>query len=200
MVPRSYRGHTRFAEAQARFAANSQPVHVRLSGGGLVPQAAGVVNLHLAYPVCTHEPLAVAEHHYQLLCQLLGLALQSVGIRATAQAVNGSFCDGRFNLAVNGQKIAGTAQYWRRNPQHNATQPAYTVLSHAVLLVSADTTALTTAANAFEDALNSGRRYRADKITNAARLCGNPPQLCTTLIEALTDATTHYQPKFCHLA
>ena len=76
--------------------------------------------------------------------------------------MEGSFCDGRFNLAVAGRKLAGTAQSWRRV----AGVPV--VLAHAVIVVDADPQALTEAANAFERDLGSGRRYRAEALTSVA--------------------------------
>jgi lipoate-protein ligase A len=76
--------------------------------------------------------------------------------------VEGSFCDGRFDLAVGGRKLAGTAQSWRRV----AGRPV--VLAHAVIVVDAEPEALTEAANAFERNLGSGRRYRAEALTSVA--------------------------------
>lgn len=171
VVPRSYRGYGGLAKAQSRFAAAGWPVWLRLSGGGLVPQAAGVINIHLACPVQASQPLQAAETHYRLLCGLLARALADIGIDAVPAPVQGSFCDGRFNLAVGGRKIAGTAQYWRRNTHPHAAAP-YSLLSQAVLLADADTARLTRMANRFETAIASGRCYVADAITSAARCCG----------------------------
>jgi lipoate-protein ligase A len=101
---------------------------------------------------------------------VLARALAALHIHARPCAVTGSFCDGRFNLAVGLRKIAGTAQYWRCAGDRHA------VLAHALLLVKADTTALTTLANDFETALQSNRRYDANVITTVAREWhGAPP-------------------------
>lgn len=167
VVPRSYRGYPYFEAACRQFAAQGLPVRIRLSGGGLVPQGQGIINLHLAYPVHTDQPLQQAEQHYLFLCNLLAAALADIGIHATASPVQGSFCDGRFNLAVKGKKMAGTAQYWRRNPP--AAGAPYSILSHAVLLADADIAAIHHAANAFEQAIGSRNRYRAETLTSAAR-------------------------------
>jgi hypothetical protein len=43
------------------------------------------------------------------------------------------------------------------------------VLAHALLLVDADVDQLSARANAFEAALGSARRYRADALTTVAR-------------------------------
>jgi lipoate-protein ligase A len=109
------------------------------------------------------------------LCGVLARALAALHIDARPRAVAGAFCDGRFNLAVGTRKIAGAAQYWRGAGDRHA------VLAHALLLVDADTTALTALANDFEAALQSERRYDANAITTVARewcstqVGGTPP-------------------------
>ena len=136
-------------------------LQVRASGGGVVPQGPGVLNLSLVWPAETALP-SDAEAVYRALCAGLAEALAALGIAARPQAVTGSFCDGRFNLALAGRKLAGTAQSWRRI----AGQPV--VLAHAVLLVDADPLALTEAANAFERDLGSQRHYSAQALTSVA--------------------------------
>jgi lipoate-protein ligase A len=106
---------------------------------------------------------AATEAIYRALCDDMAGALARLGIVAEPQAVAGSFCDGRFNLAVAGRKLAGTAQSWRR------VAGAPVVLAHAVIVVDADPLALTEAANAFERDLGSGRRYRAEALTSVAQ-------------------------------
>ena len=169
VVPRSYpQGKPSFQTACHALAAEGLQVHVRLSGGGVVPQGAGVVNLHLSYIVNTPNPLLVAEAHYQALCGLLAKLFEHFGIRTNTQTVQGSFCDGRYNLAVDGRKIAGTAQHWQRD---KSTPNRYRVLSHAVVL-AADPAMLTERANRFEQALGSATHYRADKTTSLLELAG----------------------------
>ena len=147
-----------------------QGIALILEGGDgiVVPQGAGVVNLHLGYIVDTSNPLLVAEAHYQALCGLLTDLFEHFGIRTSAQTVQGSFCDGRYNLAAAGRKIAGTAQHWQRDP---SAPNRYRVLSHAVIL-AADPATLTERANRFEQALGSDTRYRADKTTSLLELAG----------------------------
>ena len=71
VVPRSYRHKPSFAAARAALAADGLPVHIRLSGGGVVPQSPATVNLQLAYPARTTHPAVAAEQHYRHLCALL---------------------------------------------------------------------------------------------------------------------------------
>ncbi|QSN64908.1 lipoate--protein ligase family protein [Caballeronia sp. M1242] len=173
-VPRSYQRYPALADARANFARRGCPVWQRLSGGGLVPQGPGIVNVSLAYPV--RAPMgALAETVYVHLCGILADALQTLGVFTHHQAVDGSFCDGRFNLAWgpgnDARKIAGTAQYWRRAPQpaDERDTPLYAVLAHAVLLVDADPVEINERANAFETLIGSGRRYQEMKVVTVAQ-------------------------------
>lgn len=169
VAPLSYRRHARLDAVCAAFAARGWPVRLRRSGGGVVPQGPGILNLSLARPVAG-PPGAQADRVYAHLCGVLARALAALHIDVRPRTVAGAFCDGRFNLAVGPRKISGTAQYWRRAGDRHA------VLAHALLLVDADTTVLTTLANDFEAALQSDRRYEATAITTVAREWrGAPP-------------------------
>jgi lipoate-protein ligase A len=163
VVPRSYARLPGWARACADAAGAGWPVQVRGSGGGLVPLGPGLLNLSLVWraaPVATIDPHAI----YRAFCGLLSGALARLSVEASAQAVVGSFCDGRFNLAAGGRKIAGTAQAWRRIDGRQA------VLAHAVVIVSAEPDALTEVANRFEAAAASRQRYRAEALTSVARV------------------------------
>jgi lipoate-protein ligase A len=136
-------------------------LQVRHSGGGLVPQGPGVWNLSLLWPASGATPSGT-DAIYQHLCGELSAAFARLGLHATPQPVDGSFCDGRFNLAVRGRKLVGTAQAWRRVDGHPL------VLAHAVIVINANPAELTARANAFEAALGSTTRYRADALTCVA--------------------------------
>lgn len=166
VVPESYRRHPQLESVCADSAAAGWPVRLRRSGGGIVPQGPGIVNLSVTYQM-DGTPFGNASHVYQCLCEVIRRAFELMGIESAPAAVHGSFCDGRFNMAVpahgGARKIAGTAQYWRRRGD------AHAVLAHALILVDADVEALTERANAFEAALSSGRSYRASALTTVAR-------------------------------
>lgn len=199
VVPRSYRKFTGFDAACAQFAAQGCPVWVRASGGGLVPLDPGVLNVSLAYPMTSQAGSAV-ERIYRHLCQLLAGTLQPLGVNAHWQAVSGSFCDGRFNLAVGdgeqARKIAGTAQYWRLQQGQAAASGRYRVLAHALLLVAPDLDALHQRANAFEALLGSGRSYTREKTSSVAELCPGraADELMATVRQALQERIAREQP------
>ena len=107
--------HERIDAARADFAANGCPVWLRMSGGGLVPQGPGILNVSLAYAV----PKGAAtwmEAVYLHLCEVIAAGLRQVDVETHWQAVEGSFCDGRYNLAWGpcdrARKIAGTARWF----------------------------------------------------------------------------------------
>ena len=166
VAPLSYRRYAQLDAACAASAAQGWPVRLRRSGGGVVPQGPGILNVTLAYP-CAGAVGNMAERVYAHLCQMLLNAMDSLGIAAFVSSVKGSFCDGRFNLAVNHhgrtRKIAGTAQYWRRANGRQA------VLAHALLIVTADPLHLSTQANQFETALNSDHQYDANALTSVVQ-------------------------------
>ncbi|MDR5753370.1 MULTISPECIES: lipoyl protein ligase domain-containing protein [unclassified Caballeronia] len=177
VVPRSYQRYATLDAARDAFAQRGCPVWLRLSGGGLVPQGPGILNLSLAYPLAGTIG-TMADAVYLHLCAILAGALHGLGIETNWREVEGSFCDGRFNLAWgpagDARKIAGTAQYWRRVPQAAGTrdEPLYAVLAHAVLLVDADPLEINRRANDFESLIGSGRHYEADKVVSVADALG----------------------------
>ncbi|ANJ95174.1 lipoyl protein ligase domain-containing protein [Serratia plymuthica] len=189
VVPGSYKRFAALQSARQQFAADGCPVFLRKSGGGLVPQGPGIVNVSLAYPIARTLGEA-AEEVYEHLCAILRSALAARGVVAHWQAVEGSFCDGRFNLACGdgaaARKIAGTAQYWRPV----ASQPAdearrHVVLAHAALLVDCDLAAAHRYANQFEAALGSGRHYQAEKTVSVAQMA---PDVTHDLRDEIVDA------------
>ncbi|MFM9914357.1 MAG: lipoyl protein ligase domain-containing protein [Rhizobacter sp.] len=171
VVPSTYQRYDRFPMLCERFEQRGWPVSVRRSGGGLVPQDRGVVNISLAWR--TEVDMATGMTRvYEALCALLQDAVEPFAIDLNAQAVHGSFCDGRFNLAMNGRKVAGTAQYWQR-----LSKTEHVVLAHACLMVCANLQLLTQCANEFEGQLGSDKTYQQNAIAN---LLGDAPTAFTT--------------------
>ncbi|HUN90483.1 MAG TPA: lipoate--protein ligase [Burkholderiaceae bacterium] len=162
VVPRRYTLLSGWARVAAAY---GEALQVRSSGGGLVPQGRGIWNLTLAWRGRPQEA-GGGEAIYRDLCDELAQALRHLGIDAMPGTVDGSFCDGRFNLAVGGRKLVGTAQAWRRVEGHAV------VLAHAVILVDADPEELAAGASAFEEALGTATRYRAEALTCVARVVG----------------------------
>lgn len=179
VVPRTYAQHPRFKYSQEQLQALGWPLTVRQSGGGVVPQGHGIWNISLAWRQYG-RPLDLAGPAYALLCRPLQKAFADVGIKATTQAVEGSFCDGRYNLAVwhqhQAKKIVGTAQVWRRcappltvpPPTRQAGDPSdwHVVLCHALVLIHVDHELVTHYANLVEQTLERTQRYQAQRIVS----------------------------------
>lgn len=177
VVPRSYAQIPDFIDCQSHFASEGWPISVRQSGGGIVPQGPGIWNVSLAWRQYG-KPLDLAESAYMALCAPIQQALIECGLHTDTQAVHGSFCDGRFNLAVQHnaltKKIVGTAQVWRRcvAPSHLApiTRQAgeladwHVVLAHALILIDIDVNYLSQRANEVEAYLNRAAQYQAQRI------------------------------------
>ncbi len=117
-----------FARACAAAAEGGWPVHLRATGGDLVPQGPGVVNLTLLFRA-PPGPAPGLEGAYRRLTSPIRAALADVGINSRHGSVPGAFCDGRFNVTVEGRKFAGTAQRWRPVAGGHAVQ------THALMLM-----------------------------------------------------------------
>lgn len=181
IVPRRVAAEPNWAAAVANHGAL-----VRVSGGGTVPQGPGLWNLSLMWPVPSATPTDT-EALYDALCAHLAKALARLGLQAVPQAVPGAFCDGRWNLAVGGRKLVGTAQAWRRV----AGVPL--VLVQAMIVVSADPAEVTAQANAFEATMGSGRHYDANALTSVAAETGDPGIEARTLA-LLAEQFAHRLP------
>jgi len=110
-------------------------------------------------------PIVVIEASYIDLCKPIMRALEDVGVISEATAVEGSFCDGKYNLAVKEgsqiKKIVGTSQKWTSDK---------VVLAHAVILSSIDTQAATDAINEFYRLAGSTEVKSADVVTSTAKI------------------------------
>ncbi len=195
VIPRSYLRQPNIETVRADFAASGCPVFLRMSGGGLVPQGPGILNISLGYAV----PKGAAswmEPVYVHLCEVVAEGLRAVGVQTHWQAVEGSFCDGRYNLAwgppEGARKIAGTAQYWRRAPAEAQTPDGqrHLVLAHGVLLVDVDPVEINARANAFEAAIQSGRHYDPAKVVSVKEAAGlgDATGLTARVRDAIRDA------------
>ncbi|MPR05044.1 lipoate--protein ligase family protein [Pseudomonas sp. MAFF 212408] len=133
------------------------PVLLRETGGEPVPQSAATVNIALVYaPPRSEGDQGRIETGYQRLCQPICDALIALGGDASLGEIDGAFCDGRYNVNLNGRKMVGTAQRWRQS----AGRPVGLV--HGALLLDNDREELIAAVNRFNQACGLEQRVRAD--------------------------------------
>ena len=84
VVPRTYAARPGFNDIRAELSSQGWAVHVRQSGGGVVPQGPGILNISLARRF-SGRPLDHADAFYQHLCALLQASLLAFGIETHAR-------------------------------------------------------------------------------------------------------------------
>ncbi|MEM8979931.1 MAG: hypothetical protein AAGD04_10635 [Pseudomonadota bacterium] len=126
VCPEAYSRRETFEVAEARARRAEWPVALRGTGGGTVPQGHGIDNLVLAFDMW---PGGTIEDGYRLLTRIIKRGLGTFGASLAPGETPGSFCDGAWNLSLDGRKIVGTAQRWK--PARGGPPR---VLAHAVIL------------------------------------------------------------------
>lgn len=133
------------------------PVLLRETGGEPVPQSAATVNIALVYaPPRSEGDQGRIETGYQRLCQPICDLLIELGGNASVGEIDGAFCDGRYNVNLDGRKMVGTAQRWRQS----GGRPVGLV--HGALLLDDDRVELIAAVNRFNEACGLEQRVRAE--------------------------------------
>lgn len=174
-----------FTAACANSAANNWPVLVRATGGAPVPQFPGMLNIALAYRIAADQPWSI-DDAYRHLADLLGAALKPLGLAAATGEIADAFCPGRYDLSLQGRKIAGLAQRRKR-----AASGGQAILAHACLLVEGDLADPFGALAAFEDSFMPDRRWRVEAATTlSAHLATADPM--AAVVTALTHTLQTY--------
>lgn len=125
----------------------SWPVVVRGTGGELTPQCESFFNLSI-FIRCKDITIGINES-YGVICELLVGWLKQQGIKADCHSIDGAFCDGEFNVNIDGKKIAGTAQRWRKIKTKSSVKEEKALLLHAVFLCDGDLDAMWKICNQF---------------------------------------------------
>lgn len=158
-----------FELAGQRLARRGWPLVLRQTGGDLTVQSPHLLNVAMVFTL-NPVPGAIGQA-YQRFCQPLLAALADMGIDAYCGAVPGAFCDGDYNLVVDGRKLAGTAQRWRKVKGLEAQA----VLAHAAILCDEDEGELCRLTNDFYRYCCQPRRVREDRHVTVSRLMGLKP-------------------------
>ncbi|MBT0958420.1 hypothetical protein IV417_13605 [Alphaproteobacteria bacterium KMM 3653] len=145
VCPASLRRRPGFDMAIRNSAMRGWPLHLRTTGGGAVPQGPGVLNLALAFDA---DRRFTIEDGYRLITRIIQGAIPAGW---STGATPSSFCDGAWNLSLNGRKVVGTAQ--RIRPLGNGMRR---ILAHALILVEGDLAAGAAAVDAFHRDLSLG--------------------------------------------
>lgn len=159
VMPRRMSRLPGFVEASETLADSGWPILLRESGGEPVPQSSATVNVALVYA----QPRSDADRDrielaYRRLCQPILDALTGLGGAASLGEVEGAFCDGRFNVNLDGRKMVGTAQRWRQS--QGGLRPV--VLVHGALLLDDERREMVAAVNRFNEICEQDQRVFAD--------------------------------------
>jgi lipoate-protein ligase A len=127
------------------------PVAIRLSAGSAVVHHQGTLQVSLV----ERMEVAAIDAGYRRLIDLLASALAPLGIRAMPSAIEGAYCDGRFNLCVADRKIGGTAAFMRSRKGRSVG------LFHACLTLSGQVERDVACVSRFERSLGQPGRYDA---------------------------------------
>lgn len=124
-----------------------------------MPQSSATVNIALVYA----QPRKDAdrdriEKAYLRLCQPICDLLIGLGGAASVGEVEGAFCDGRYNVNLDGRKMVGTAQRWR---QSQGGQRAV-VLAHGALLLDDKREPMIASVNRFNQICGLEQRVRSN--------------------------------------
>lgn len=159
VMPRRMSRLPGFTEASETLADSGWPILLRETGGEPVPQSSATINIALVYAQPGQDPdRDRIEIAYRRLCQPILDMLTFAGGEASLGEVEGAFCDGRFNVNLDGRKMVGTAQRWRQS--QGGTRPV--VLVHGALLVENERGPMVAAVNRFNELCELDSRVRAE--------------------------------------
>ncbi|MGH8380740.1 lipoate--protein ligase family protein [Pseudomonas sp.] len=159
VMPRRMSRLEGFEPACAELAIAGWPVLLRETGGEPVPQSSAVINIALVYVAPRSEgDHGRIENAYERLCLPLCDVLREWGGLASVGEIEGAFCDGRYNVNLNGRKLVGTAQRWRQGL--GGKRPV--VLVHGALLLDNERASMVAAVNRFNECCELEQRCLAD--------------------------------------
>jgi octanoyl-[GcvH]:protein N-octanoyltransferase len=161
-------------------------VFVRSTGGTAVPHRLGVLNFSLMFP--RTKAAVTTDLYYRLLCHPMISWLETLGLAATTGEVPGSYCDGTYNVVVEGLKLVGTAQTWRGGLAGlSSRHPGY-VLAHACIVIDVDLQWTTQTINTFYEATRNPYQVVPSTATTLTELLARctPPRPPLTSEQAMT--------------
>lgn len=107
VTTRSISRNPKFQHAAEGSTARGWPVFVRKSGGTTVIHRPGILNFSIVQNYGNEYP--TVEQGFAELLAILQNACDKFGVSSHIGPVQGSYCDGKYNLCINDKKMAGTA-------------------------------------------------------------------------------------------
>lgn len=158
--------------------AQSLPVFSRISGGSAVLLDPGCISFAVAKPC---RDLTSWEQNFRQMTQGVITALRQLGFDAGFGRAVGSYCEGPYDLVVDGRKIAGVAQ---------AIRGGFALIS-GMVLVTQDPVATTGLLQEFYRRAGSDRRLNPDAVTSLGQLAPqsgiDPDGVHTALVRGFSD-------------
>lgn len=151
-----------FESAAVEMQAEGWPILLRKSGGSACPVGPGTVQVSM---IEAASPAATMHEKYIALAELIQSSLRAFQINSRTGLVPEAYCPGRYDLAVEGRKIAGMSQHWFRN--RIGTQ---CVVTSASVNIEEPPDTFASAINKFYGLSGSCQTCQAAAITNV-RLC-----------------------------
>jgi hypothetical protein len=114
-----------FSDAVDRLLAEGWPVLIRRSGGSACPVSRGTLQVALARALLAETTIDAA---YIEMANMIRAVLGSYGLEAATGKTANSFCAGRYDISVEGRKVAGLSQHWRQRQGQVTVTTAATVI------------------------------------------------------------------------
>ena len=173
VVPLKLSHHPDFESAAAISAEAGWPVHVRQTGGGVTPQGPGIINVSLAMANTSETRLSITNG-YQLLCNPMIAELKQLDISAYCASVPEAFCDGDYNIVVDGRKMVGTAQRHARTKSRTkdkAQKMRQALFAHALILYETDLQEITDAVNRLYQLMGLEQQFETHAHCDLSSVC-----------------------------
>lgn len=195
IVPSGMPRITNFDSAAAVLAAQGWPVLERDTGGDLTPQFHGMLNLSMSFTLKDDER-NIAAAYGRLTQPIIAFLKDEFAINSYASSIAGAFCDGAHNVAIDGRKLAGTAQRWRLMTQTPDRPSVTRVLGHIAVVCSGDLDSALDAVNGFYRAAKMDREVVRDAHISLHELIGREaaqPQAIAQRLSAYLAGTATFK-------
>ncbi len=137
----------------------------------LTPQFSGMLNLSMSFTLKDDER-NIAAAYGRLTQPIIAFLKDEFAIDSYASSIAGAFCDGAHNVAIDGRKLAGTAQRWRLMTQTPDRPSVTRVLGHIAVVCSGDLDSALDAVNGFYRAAKMDREVVRDAHISLHELIG----------------------------
>ncbi|ADZ70887.1 Lipoate-protein ligase A-like protein [Polymorphum gilvum SL003B-26A1] len=163
-----------FAEALERLDLAGWPIVVRRGGGSAFPIGPGTLQVSLL--TRKGVPDVDFDRLYDRLAGLVRQGLANLGMPSRVGEIANAFCRGRYDISVDGRKVAGLSQAWGGKGA---------VVAEASILIAADVRGGAEAVNRFHALAGSDLRCDPQASASLVQLAGIAAE---TAVDALLAA------------